>query len=397
MNPNPLALGPNPPRREWPGHTHRCPGDPGKHPQFNPYSREWEWVNRASVDDIRRGTPTEACGTQSNHSSSKYLEDFVHPSLNSIFQGLTDLITQVDLRRRDVERRMESLKDAFNKNMPRSRLRLRPWNRKKGDPPYALYWISLFKRRQIIDERTSVARVITLPRWFRRLKIRTSRELDTAIHRAGLDVCRKAVHYYHNRARALNEAHQILSRAFDSARKMLRGRTAGRDTLLDHPPLPDHPRFYGFSGPAYELLGGAWKFAWVVQQGTLGLQELSTNQNRSPSCGRMRLDFVLDRNHPYGRLLWRDTGAGITLSRLDDLTKRRLRLPRQVREGITPWELERRRVVRILKKRTNLLRCLRQRLTGAFNRTKGFLQEDDTMGYIVDPVEYRFTVPEPTW
>jgi len=271
--------------------------------------------------------------------------------------------------RLEVESRMEALKEAFNSRMPRSRLRLRPWSRRKGEPPYALYWVFLTKKRRLFENSSWPTE--KRPRWFKRLKIRTRRDLDLAIHRAGMDAVRRDVHRFHDDLVALNTAHQLLSRGLDSIRKMMGSRAAG--SMLNAPfvlPLRDE---WSITEEKAPLLNHAWRLECLIRRTTGDLIILARHQSKQPGWIRFRLEFHQGNAEPYGRLVWRDQVTRSTYASLDDRTKRKLGVPVAMRELLTPFELSRRELTRALKEQTSVLRRVRAKANHVDQQARALL------------------------
>jgi hypothetical protein len=267
-----------------------------------------------------------------------------------------DEIRELQLR---VESRMEALKEAFNSSMPRSRLRLRPWSRRKGEPPYAIYWVLLTKKRTLFENRTWQIIEDPRPRWFKRLKIRTRWDLDLAIHRAGMDAVRRDVHRFHGDLVVLNAAHRTLARGLDSIRKMMGSRAAGgRLNAPVVPPLRDESTISWETAP---LIRQAWTLECLLRRTTGDLKTLAHFQAKQPGWLRFRLEFRQSEAEPYGRLVWRDLETRSTYASLDDRTKRRLGIPAAMRGLLTPFELSRRDLARALRAQTGVLRRVRAR------------------------------------
>lgn len=300
------------------------------------------------------------------------------------------LLEELQLRIREiyelrlsVEHQMEALKGAFNAGMPRSRLRLRPWSRRKGEPPYAVYWIFLTKKRRYFEDRTLQAIESLRPRWFKRLKVRTRRDLDLVIHRAGLDAVRREVHRFHDDHLALNEAHRSLARGMDSIRKMLAGRAAGRD--LTAPALPADAVSFGVPDEVRSMVEHAWRLECLLRRTTNDLSTLARLQGRQPGWIRYRLEFRQGKDHPHGHLVWRDLETRATVACLDDRTKRRLGIPSHMRGVLTPFELNRRDLIRELKSRSSLVRRIRTKARQALEAARsslGGLKIDPTIAAV---------------
>lgn len=282
-------------------------------------------------------------------------------------------IQEIHGLRISVEGRMEDLKKTYNASAPRSRLRLRPWSRRKGERPYAVYWVFLTKKKKFFENET--LRVIDnlRPRWFERLKIRTRRDLDLAIHRAGLDAVRPALHEFHDSLLGLNEAHRVLARGLDSVRKMLTSGVAGKGLVA--PALPAEAEKSWESDEVRGLAGHAWRLECLLRRTTSDLELLARHQRRQPGWVRYRLEFRKGQDHPYGRLVWRDRQTRATYASLDDRTKRKLRIPAYVSGVLTPFELNRRQLTRDLKERTTLLRRLRTKLRQVLEAAKRHLSD----------------------
>jgi hypothetical protein len=270
-----------------------------------------------------------------------------------------------------VESRMEALKEAFNSTMPRSRLRLRPWSRRKGEPPYAVYWILLTKKRTLFEYSSWPTEPDRRPRWFKRLKIRTRRDLDLAIHRAGMDAVRRNVHRFHDDLVALNAAHQALARGLDSIRKMMGSRAAG--SQLNPPMVPPLRDELSITWETAPLINHAWMLECLLRRTTGDLVTLAHLQSKQPGWIRFRLEFRQTKSEPYGRLLWRDLETRSTYASLDDRTKRKLGIPASMRALLTPYELSRRERARALKEQTGVLRRVRTRAAKVLQEARTLL------------------------
>ena len=309
-----------------------------------------------------------ALPARSHEASTDLLEPAPPPF--PLFLELRQSIQEIYQLRISVEGRMEDLKKIYNRSAPRSRLRLRPWSPRKGEPPYAVYWVFLTKKKKYFEDRTLKAIDRLRPRWFERLKIRTLRDLDLAIHRAGLDAVRPALHEFHDNVLALNEAHRVLARGLDSVRKMLASLAAGKGLAV--PTLPAEAEQPWLSDEVRGLADHAWRLECLIRRTTNDLELLSRLQRRQPGWIRFRLEFRRGKDHPYGRLVWRDRETRSTFASLDDRTKRKLGIPAHMRGVLTPFELDRRQLMRDLKDRTSLVRRLRTKL----RQTQDVVQEN---------------------
>jgi hypothetical protein len=316
-------------------------------------------ILQAKPGSTHRGVPQLVALPAGSHGGGTDLLEPAPPPF-PLFLELRRSIQEIYELRISVEGRMEDLKKTYNASAPRSRLRLRPWSRRKGEPPYAVYWVFLTKKKKIFEDQTLKAIDSLRPRWFRRLKIRTRRDLDLAIHRAGLDTVRPALHEFHDNLLALNEAHRVLARGMDSVRKMLASRAAGKGLVA--PPLPAETEQSWLSDEVRRVADHAWRLECLIRRTTNDLEVLSRLQGRQPGWVRYRLEFRQGKDHPYGRLVWRDRKTRATYARLDDRTKRKLGIPAHLRGVLTPFELDRRQLMRDLKDRTSLVRRLRTKV-----------------------------------
>lgn len=258
-----------------------------------------------------------------------------------------------------VERRMEVVKDRFNDAVPKTLLRLRPWPRRKGEPPYALYWIFFRRIRPRFDSYTFQRIEDRKPRRFRRLKIRNHTDLSEYIHLARLDSHKTLVLRYHDRAQALNEAHRILARALDSVRKMVSGRVGGDPNC--RAAFPEQ-RFPFLASRFRVWVERLWRVGWSLRDQSLQLFALSRENLRECRDHRYRLRFIEDRDHPYGRLLWRDELTRTSHSSLPDRERRKLRIPPEERRAIAIYERSRRLLTRRLRELTSFMKRIRLKL-----------------------------------
>lgn len=294
-----------------------------------------------------------------------------------IFPELSQGMLALQELRRVVEGWMQQLPEEFNREFPRTPLRLRAWSRRKGEPPFALYWIRIPPRKlheNFLDQ--VIARVgrVNKP-FFIRLKIRTSRELDRAIHRGCLDSHRRKVHAYHRRAEALNQAHKVLTGALDTIRKVLNSRAGGKVHGFASTTAPPKIHLESYSRDIHRLLDLAWRFEKVLWVHQRKCRNLCDDVKCTPGRHRYRLQFAQDRQHPYGRFLWLDAMTGLSYSSMTDRAKRKLRMFPSVRELITPFEIERRRLAGLLKRSTALIRRIRSRIPTAIRRASEWITQ----------------------
>lgn len=297
-------------------------------------------------------------------------KDFLRETV--VFDDLRRLVLWANALRGRVETAIEDLPKEFNRAFRRTTLRLRAWPRKKGDPPFALYWIHLPPRRKIVED--FIERVLekmeARRRWHFRLKIRTSRDLDRAIHRGGLDHSRREVHRFHRRAGSLNQAHKILTGALDSIRKMLQSKAGGRLPGFDPGPSP-YPS--GFVPDVDRLVGMIWRLERVIQKLQGNCHDLVHAARHKPLWQPYRLAFPEDREHPYGRFLWVCDVTGRTYSTLSYRVRRRLGLADRVSRMISPFEAARRRADRALRASVALVRRIKLKVPPAIRQATALL------------------------
>ena len=225
-------------------------------------------------------------------------------------------------RLRDRARRsMFGLQREFNAMLPDAFLRLRPWSRRRGQPPYSLCWVRIFSGKYRLDPRTLSAVHLRNPWPFSRLAIRSNRELDTVIHRCQLDAHRAQIFDFHRKAQGLNQAAHACTRALDSARKLLSGRLAnaegGPGGWVFAKLIPDDLR---------HLEDRLRRFERTVSTEIAALEQIAVDYSRAPWCAELDLVFVQDLGFPFGRLLWVDRQPGIECARLGRRLRRRLSL-----------------------------------------------------------------------
>ncbi len=288
------------------------------------------------------------------------------------FSELASLLIEVDDLRRRVESNIRAMPEEFKLTFKKTTLRLRAWPRRKGEPPYALYWIVFPPKKDYCEDwlQRTINKVATQPAWYHRVKIRTSRDLDRAIHRAGLDHSRREVHSFHRRARSLNDAHKILTGTLDIIRKMLESKAGGKGSVP--PPCPLPPGFIPFGLPqdVILVLDLIWRLESTILQRQADCRLLLQWAKHKPCWQNFRLSFPHDAEHPYGRFLWVDDETGRTYGNLNYRQRRKLGLPSRVSRFIGPFEVQRRVLDRQLKASTGLARRIRQRIPVALRQAK---------------------------
>jgi hypothetical protein len=288
---------------------------------------------------------------------------------SNLFEDLKQGILDLDHLRSQVRRAMEILKLDYNRIMPRTRLRLRPWSLKKGHPPYAVYWIFVNRRRPYAE--TLLDQVIEnmKPRRFVRFKVGDRERLHWGIYHGGLAEHRRTVQAYDRRAAALNEAHRRAARGLDSLRKILSRRP---EDELRGDLIPDLPRACWTDSCPWEL-HRLYTFAWIwvhfVAGTTRSLRVLAERLAGERLPRGLTLKFRQDAEHPYGQILWSGAGGRSSFARLTGRETRNLKLRSGDRKIIAQIERERRPLVRRLGCLTRLLKKVRMKTMTAIRQT----------------------------
>jgi hypothetical protein len=278
------------------------------------------------------------------------------------------LLLQVHELRVLVEDELRAVPGEFQHAFRKTTLRLRAWPRRKGDPPFALYWITFPPKKEYYDDwmQRAIDKLTPQPRWFHRVKIKTSRDMDRAIHRAGLDFARREVHAFHRRARSLNDAHKILTGTLDGIRKMLESKAGGKGSS----PLPPQRLPLGLPQDLTRVLELIRRLVRTIRQRQDDCRLLVRWARRKPHWQSYRLSFPDDAAHPYGRFLWVDDETGRSYSQLNYRKRRKLGLPSRVSRVIGPFEVQRRVLDRQLKASTSLIRRIKARIPVALRQAR---------------------------
>ncbi len=291
------------------------------------------------------------------------------------FEDLKRGVLRLHELRLSVETRMRALPTEFNTAFPVTTLRLRAWSRAIGRPPCAVYWIRLPPRKRYFEHwlDSVIDQFKRKPRWFRRLKIHTSRQLDRAIHFGGLDLHRRRVREFHARARGLTDARKVLTGTLDTIRKMLDCRGAGEVLEFAPEPLPEDVAVGSYPPDISRLLLLAWELQEALMERQTLCRDLANGPKGRPADSRFRLAFTEDPEHPYGRFLWIDQATGQNCSSLTDRTMRKLRLRSEVRRAIGAVERVRRQRARRLRATTRIIRRIKARVAPALRRAQALL------------------------
>lgn len=250
-------------------------------------------------------------------------------------------------RLRDRARRsMYGLQREFNAAFPDAFLRLRPWSRRVGQPPYSLCWIRIFAGKYHLDPSTLSAVYRRNPWPFRRLVIHSNRELDTLIHRCQLDAHRARIFDFHSKAQDLNQAAHACTRALDTARKLLSGRLAEAET---YPGEGFLAKF--IPADLRRLEDRLRRFQRTVSEEIGALRQIAADFHRAPWCPQLNLTFVQDLGFPFGRLLWVNRESGLECARLGRRLRRHLNLDGGHRALLTFIERSGSRLARLLLRR----------------------------------------------
>jgi hypothetical protein len=260
-------------------------------------------------------------------------------------QTLTLLRQAYRLRDR-ARRSMYGLQREFNAEFPDAFLRLRPWSRKRGQPPYSLCWVRIFAGQYRLDSSTLTAFHVRNPWPFRRLVIRSNREFDTIIHRCQLDAHRARIFDFHHKVQDLNQAAHACTRALDTTRKLLSGR------LADAQSFPGDG-FFAKLVPTdlRRLEDRVRRFQRTVSDEIAALKQIAADYARTPWCPQLDLTFLQDLGFPFGRLLWVNRESGIECARLGRRIRRHLSLDAGHRALLTYIERTGSRLARLLLRR----------------------------------------------
>jgi hypothetical protein len=269
--------------------------------------------------------------------------DAVSASLEEQTMGL---LRQAYRLRDRARRSMYGLQREFNAAFPDAFLRLRPWSRRRGQPPYSLCWIRIFAGKYRLDPRTLSAVYRRNPWPFRRVAIHSNRELDTLIHRCQLDAHRAQIIDFHHKAQDLNHAAHACTRALDTTRKLLSGRLAAVESYPGE-------GFFARLIPAdlRRLEDRLRRFQRTVSEEIADLRQVAADYARTPWCPQLDLTFVQDLGFPFGRLLWVDRESGLECARLGRRLRRHLNLDSGHRALLTYIERTGSRLGRLLLRR----------------------------------------------
>jgi hypothetical protein len=304
-----------------------------------------------------------------------------------VFETLRDLVYRVYDARCDVEREFQSLTEKFNARFPRTTLRLRVWPRKKGEQGFALYWIHIPARKvffehgveQLVEaalkklRKGSYRPTEERVRWFYRLKIKTSRDLDHAIHAGGLDHSRREVHEIHRQAMALNQAHKILTGVIDGLRKMLESRAGGKVEGFPAERFPDHLQLRAVPADVNRVLRLLWRLESWVDHRQIECRELTHTVRRKPLWQPYRLHFLEDPEHPYGRFVWIDDNTGRRHASLNYRVRKSLGLSERISRQVSPVEALSRKLDRPLRQSVALIRRIKLKVPAGLKQAAACL------------------------
>jgi hypothetical protein len=277
------------------------------------------------------------------------------PSLghSGMYQILRNRILDVCFTRRSIQNEMVVLSRLYQSCTPPSPLLLYRWGSSKGSPPYALYWVRLARKQVEACDRSLEIRALKRPRWSKRLKIRSTRDLRNAIHWNGLDAERDTVLRFHTLASALNKAHRTLAwriphvvRTFERPSGGIRGVEGGpRIPLEEYEDKYLHP-------VANRLFSCAWLMQWVVEKDLAELNRIST-QAGLPSV-RLRTNQA-GEGGASERFAWEDSRTGISFPTFRDR-------PILARDGTTALPSERVRLMATLDSRMEVVHAALTRM-----------------------------------
>jgi len=307
---------------------------------------------------LTTGSPGEAPGS---YETSPRPVLAMETSAAWLFAELQRRIDALVALRAQAEFGMVDLKDEYNQSVPPTRLRLRPWSRAKGMPPYAIYWIFVGRRRRLAESVVDRAIERLRPRKFVRFKVGARRQLRWGIFRGGLTAHRATVLAFDRRAAAFNQAHRAAARALDSLRKMLDSRAGGREAEVTIPLLPRDCCPDRCPKELHRLYMLHWRYAHVLAAVAAELETLAERSSRERLPGGLRLTYRRDAEHPFGQLLWSAASGRVAFSKLSGRALRMLRLRSADRRVIARVERERRRQVRELGRLTSLIKKIRMK------------------------------------
>jgi hypothetical protein len=280
-------------------------------------------------------------------------EQAIQRRANELFRSVESNLVALRSMLLVVHAAMHRLQEQYRKEMHGFRLILYLKTRADNEDLLALYWAVLSRPPQelfnLMGER----------------KVRFKNHL-----KGGLKKCQIYKHSeasrkerlmdYNRRAMLLNEAHQRLAAALQSAEKKWTSRGERRrwecqDLDLEAPVLSPE-----LEARHESLMGGAWRYFLRMAATTVDLEVLCASYQAAPIHKDLSLKFTPDEAHPHGRARWLWNGHPLARlkrwgiqDRLTDAWMRsmqpRLQLTAEERRHLTEVELLRRRLMRDLR------------------------------------------------
>jgi hypothetical protein len=197
------------------------------------------------------------------------------PGHTQIYETFRKKIVDMGFVLRGVEEAMLTLCESYRKSVPPTRLQPYPWGFPKLPRPYVVYWVRLYRKKEEACDESLQIKASKRPRWFKYLKIRSRRDLHTAIHWNGLDAHRKTVLQYHDAASSLNKAHHNLALRALALVKTFKRNSGGVRTVQGYASMTlEDPAYDLLNRTGLQLLECAWRMQWVVEKEFARLNEL---------------------------------------------------------------------------------------------------------------------------
>jgi hypothetical protein len=197
------------------------------------------------------------------------------PGHTGIYEHFRNKIIEISFALRRVEEDMWELGESYRTSMPPTRLQLYPWAFPKGSPPRALYWVRLCRKLEEPCDQFLTIVTSKRPRWNKRLKIRSRRDLEPEIYFNRLDSHRKTVYRYYDAACSLNKAHRTLAMRLHGLQKTFHRSSGGLQAVQGYSNMPlEDPAYDHLNGVQHRLLACSWQMQWVVEKDIARLNEL---------------------------------------------------------------------------------------------------------------------------
>ncbi len=194
------------------------------------------------------------------------------------------------------------------------------------------------------------------------------------------------------RAQARNDAYHLLTRAIDSVIKTLESRRERRSWECPDLDIAT-PQVAWQLSPRYQsALGSLSAFLLRMIQSQSALGALAAAYQAAPLHPYLRLRIEIDTPHPFGRARWLHFGKPLACLNeggcQDNLTDRWMRsvgIPHSTRRLLLGVEKERRRLMRRLRRYTEVFGRIRKRAADATVRAEALLSVARPEGAVVCP------------